>query len=129
MKCLRMIAGLMALVGVAANAAPPRMTVFYRIPGQDPLSIKFRAALAARIRKDPQLRLAPDMASAQLKIESPSRSIDWDTLGGRMVAIYILSIAGNGKDFRLSGVCYTTNMDKCARDIIGRSKHFALGLS
>ena len=125
---------LAALLGVGAAASRPAepqdrtIKLWYRIPGEDPLSIKFRSALAARLQKDKQFKVVSNADDADLKIESPSRTVDWDTLGGRMVVIYILSVEGNGKQLRLSGVCYASDMDKCARDLIGRTKHYSFGL-
>jgi hypothetical protein len=128
MKLLALAPVLVVLSAIAA--APPaakRPTIAYRIPGQDPLSIKFRKALDGRIAKDRQLRYVTDLKAADLQLVSPARNVDWDTLGGKMVVIYILSVEGNGKDYRLSGVCYANDMDKCARDILDRSKHYSLG--
>ena len=119
---------LVSLAPLNALAAPVPATIAYRIPGQDPLSIEFRKTLDARIAKDRQLRLIDKLDAADLKVVSPARTIDWDTLGGRMVVIYILDVKSRTNDFRLSGVCYADDMDKCARDLLGRSKHFALGL-
>jgi hypothetical protein len=131
---MKLIAPIALLLGIATGAsssvgaAPAKPTVAFRIPGEDPLTIKFRSALEDRIRKDKEVRRVGSLDEADLKIESPSQKIDWDTLEGRMVVIYIVKISGRSESFRLSGVCYTTKMDKCARELLSRSKHYVLGI-
>jgi hypothetical protein len=133
---ITLISGSLLLACFAAPAADAATqivrkvaTVAVKFPGGDPLTIKFRKAMNARLRRDKQLKLVSDMNTADLRILSPSKSIDWDTIAGRLVVIYIVNLKGHGAtDFRLSGVCFATNMDKCARELLSRSKHYVLGL-
>jgi hypothetical protein len=90
------------------------------------MTSKFRTALKKRISADPQIRLIAGK-KADLTLSSRTK-IDWDVLGGRMVMIYIVQAAARGRSYRISGVCFENDPDKCARDLVRRSKHVLLDL-
>ena len=83
--------------------------------------------LKARILKDPRLKLIPKLEKADMRLVSPSTTVDWDDLAGRLVMIYVINGTSAKADDRFAGVCFANDMDKCARELIKRSEHFLLG--
>ena len=122
---------LAAFVGIGAlpaGAAPrAKATVAVDLVGVDAMTNKFRNALRARIASDPQLQLTNDIRKADLRLSSRTK-IDWDVLSGRMVLIYIVTAASRRQPYRISGVCFENDPEKCARDLVRRSKHVLLNL-
>lgn len=115
-----------ALTASADAGQSKRATVAIDLVGVDPMTVSFRNALRKRVAGDPQLQLTTRI-NADLRLTSRTK-IDWDVLEGRMVLIYIVTSAGRGKSFRISGVCFKNDPAKCARDLIRRSKHVILDL-
>ena len=116
-----------ALPPTAEAQAPRKATIAIDFPGDDPLTTSFRKALLKRIADDDLLTLSTDSKSADIRVVSPSDHIDWDTLNGRIVAIYIVNVKSVWRGtFRLSGVCFGNDVRKCARDFVRRTKVHAL---
>ena len=116
-----------ALPAAAAAQALPKATIAIDFPGDDPLTTKFRNALLKRIADDDVLVLSTDAKQADIHVVSPTDHIDWDTLNGRIVAIYIVNVKSTWRpSFRLSGVCFENDVKKCARDFVRRTRTYAL---
>ena len=111
----------------AAAQAPRKATIAVDVPGDDPLTTNFREALLKRIADDNLLELSADSKQADIRVVSPADHIDWDTLDGRIVAIYTVNVKSVWRpSFRLSGVCFENDVKKCARDFVRRTRTYAL---
>ena len=122
-----LLASLACALLPAAQAAPRKATIAVDFPGSDPLTTDFRKALHERIAEDTMLELTGDADRADIRVVSPSDHIDWDTLNGRIVAIYIVNVKSVwGRSFRLSGVCFADDVKKCATDFVRRTRYHAI---
>jgi len=114
------LAGLLS-TSLALLASGPqqadRIPVAIRLVGDDGLTQRLLSGIEDDLRVNPKLRLANADDRNTIAIESDS-NVGWDELSGRTVVIYTVYVyRGENRGAPKTGICYESDIPKCAKAI------------